>query len=227
MQVLTPFEFVEMFPEGQSVAIVGNSGSALERQNGRLIDDHDIVVRFNECAVDGYRSSIGQRTSILACNPYAETRSRQLLDGRRPDAVLCIASQTRRGDIEIFRDWVGSNRVLFTYSPDMIGVEDSTHRAGFTTGTYTLQLLSRVLRPSKMFLTGFTMFSPSDSMHYWTSQTASGVRAHDTEREAEVFVRILNSVKCPVSVTPDVQSMIQRTEVDAARHIQICPGRAA
>lgn len=47
------------------VAIVGNAHSIFEKQNGKIIYDHDIIIRFNRGAVDLNRAVQGTRTDIL------------------------------------------------------------------------------------------------------------------------------------------------------------------
>jgi hypothetical protein len=37
-----------------SCAVVGNSGSLLETQYGDMIDNHDVVIRFNAAKTEGY-----------------------------------------------------------------------------------------------------------------------------------------------------------------------------
>lgn len=47
------------------VAIVGNAQSIFDKQNGTIIDDHDIIIRFNRGALDLNRAVQGTRTDIL------------------------------------------------------------------------------------------------------------------------------------------------------------------
>ena len=223
MNLITPFEFVRRFPEGQRVAVVGNAPSVLERRLGEYIDAHDVVVRFNECALESYAEFVGERTDILVSNPYPEGRKRSLLDGNRAKVVLIITPQTRRGDQSVFEQWVGDHDVLFTYTPDLVRVEDSSHMAGLTTGTYALQLLWRLLRPRRLTCTGFTMFDRAQStpQHYWAVQAPAGMAAHDLATEARIFVSVLNSMKQPVDVTPEVLSIARRHRVQFAPHVRL------
>lgn len=223
MDLLTPFDFVEMFDEGRRVAVVGNAPSTLEYGIGPIIEAYDYIVRFNECTTVGFEKDIGERTSILVANPYAETRQRRILDGRRADMVLVIGSQTRRGDRDIFVKWLEDHPVMFTYCPDLVTVPDSSHKEGLTTGTYGLQLLQRVLKPSEMLVTGFTMFAEDDHSHYWRSGVPGGVRAHNFQGETVIFANMLNTFKCVTYVTPDVRGLLNKSGVDSAGHIKDLP----
>lgn len=53
---------------GCSVALVGNASSIFERQDGALIDSHDVVIRMNAGYphLAGRRESTGSRTDIWA-----------------------------------------------------------------------------------------------------------------------------------------------------------------
>jgi hypothetical protein len=120
MKLITPFDLVAMFPERQSVAIIGNAPSLRANQLGGWIDAHDVVVRFNECCMRGFEADVGLRTDILVTNPYAESRPRPPLDGETtPKLVLVLNPQTRRGEKDVFAQWVGEIPVLFSLTPDM------------------------------------------------------------------------------------------------------------
>lgn len=49
---------------GKTVAIVGNGPSELGLNKGIQIDDHDLVVRFNNFEIKGYEKDYGSRTDI-------------------------------------------------------------------------------------------------------------------------------------------------------------------
>lgn len=46
------------------VAVVGNSGNLLHKKGGEFIDNHDVIIRFNESPIMGYRKYVGTRTDI-------------------------------------------------------------------------------------------------------------------------------------------------------------------
>lgn len=205
MNLITPFDFVDAFDAGQNVAVVGNAPTLEKSGLGEWIDSHDIVVRFNDCRVDGFEADVGARTEILVCNPYAETRpDRRVGEAVTPQMVVVINPMTRRGVKEDFERWVGGFPVLFTYSPDIRLDLGDRQRLSLTTGTYGLVLMANLLKPAKMSVTGFTMFTPGTDHHYWSTVTPSGVKKHDPATEAGVFADLLNSFKFPVTVTPEI-----------------------
>ena len=63
-----------------SCAIVGNSGSMLNRDYGHDIDAHEVVYRFNQAPVKGYEKHVGSRSTHESLNGYWV---KQVLDERR------------------------------------------------------------------------------------------------------------------------------------------------
>jgi len=54
----------------QSVSVVGNAPTVLDKQHGSLIDSADCVVRFNNVAIsDTLKASIGSKTTVWMTNP--------------------------------------------------------------------------------------------------------------------------------------------------------------
>lgn len=47
------------------VIIVGNAGSLLDKENGHLIDEFDVVIRFNDFRIRGYEKYCGTKTDII------------------------------------------------------------------------------------------------------------------------------------------------------------------
>jgi hypothetical protein len=211
MRLLTPFDFISLFPEGKSLIFVGNAPSLKRQGLGSWIDSHDIVVRFNVCPVAGYQEDVGSRTTILVTNPYPEDREKPSLLGVEYQVILVISPQTRRGSLAEFENWAGNANVLFTYVPDIYGIGKIEHKTGLTTGTYALQLLPRLLRPSFVSITGFTMFMGNTFFHYFSALRPKGLKAHDVKKEAKIFIKICNNIKCSLEVTEDVAWVAKRS----------------
>ena len=52
----------------KTIAVVGNCISNLENKNGKEIDSHDIVIRFNNYQIEGFQDYVGTKTNIWAYN---------------------------------------------------------------------------------------------------------------------------------------------------------------
>lgn len=222
MNLITPFDFIAMMPERQTVAIVGNAPSLRGGGLGGWIEGHDVVVRFNDCAMRGYEDDIGSRTDVLVSNPYTEKRTRPLLDqAGAPRVILILNPQTRRGDKENFAQWIGEHPVLFSYTPDIKSVSRPRSDMSLTTGTYAISLLGNLLKPKQDSIVGFTMFLAGATAHYWSDETASGIAAHNPSREAEVFIDLINSLRSKVVVGEDVRWVAEVVGVPLRQDIEI------
>jgi hypothetical protein len=214
MNLITPFDFLRTFPEGLSIAIVGNAPSIHHSGLGEWIDSHDIVARFNTCALKEFEPHVGTRTDILVTHPYCEKRDRPPLDGiYRPRMVLVLNPQTRRAEQEAFERWVGDLPVLFSYTPD-IKSDRPTRDIALTTGTYAISLLPALLRPKRVSVLGFTMFLPGTTGRYWKPNEAPpGLRAHTPSREAPILIDQINKISAEVEVGGDIEWVSKASDV--------------
>ena len=62
-----PKDVVSKMPY-KSCAVVGNSGMLAYGQNGKEIDSHDVVIRFNGAPTKGLENRVGTRTSFRLVN---------------------------------------------------------------------------------------------------------------------------------------------------------------
>lgn len=192
MNTLNQFELLDLFEPGSSIVFCGNAPSLKNESLGEWIDSHNIVVRINKLSDLEFYEDIGQKTSILVCNPYSaevEQNPLKYVDGL---IVICLFSLTRRGDKDSFERWLNGNKVLFSYIPDIIATDINEHFESLTTGTYAINLLGRILKPLNVAVCGFTMFLSDTNHHYWSDITPNGVKSHDFMAESKVFVSLLN-----------------------------------
>lgn len=204
MRVITPFALASRWPENKHIIFVGNAPSLLGEGLGQWIDSHDIVVRFNYCPTRNYSQDTGERTDILVTNPYPEGRATASSEIGSNPLIVVITPQTRRGNEEEFFTWAGDADVFFTYSPDLVQVGNIEHRATLTTGTYAIHLLTRVLAPASVSISGFTMFLPGTEHHYFSPNTPKGLSGHDPRVEARLLIRVCNSLRCQTVVTEEL-----------------------
>ena len=222
MNLLTPFDLVSRFAGKGSLIIVGSAPSLRGSNQGAWIDSFDVVVRFNGCAIRGFEHDVGSRTDILVTNPYSETFHRPPADGLECGMILVIARQTRRGDKEAFTEWAGDSDVLFTYTPDIYGMDAPPRAGGVTTGIYAISLLKRVLLPSRLGVTGFTLFQ-DQTAHYWSDEMPAGVARHDLQLDAELLVALLNSHGKGVVVTSEIEWLSRRIGRRLVGRVEVRP----
>lgn len=217
-----PFAFFDTFPVGQSISVVGNSGSLALWQMGTEIDRRDVVIRFNECRLRGWKAQVGERTDLLITNPYVEKRERTLGIEVHPKMAIVIFPHQRRGSHQALMDWLSNTPVFTTFSPRLLKVPDVPPNLSISTGTYGIYLMSVLLQPSSMLITGFSMFNANYAPYYWSSETPPGVtKSHDFPREAFVFAQLLNALNHRVEITPDVADVFATTQIQMRGHIQV------
>jgi hypothetical protein len=222
VHLLTPFDLASRFATSRSLVIVGNAPSLRGSGQGAWIDGFDVVVRFNGCALRGFEQDVGSRTDILVTNPYPDTFDRSPADGLQCGMILVITPQTRRGDKQRFVEWAGDRDVLFTYTPDIYGLDAPARTGGLTTGVYAISLLRRVLAPSCMAVTGFTLFQ-DDTGHYWSAKIPSGVASHDLTGDAELLIALLNAHRSKVVVTSEIEWLSRRVNRPLQDRIEVRP----
>jgi hypothetical protein len=216
-----PFGFFDAFPAGQSIAIVGNSGSLAQWQMGHEIDRADVVIRFNECRVRDWEPQVGARTDLLITNPYVEKRAQTIGVEVHPKMVMVIFSHQRRGSRSELMKWLGTAPFMSTFAPRLHKVANVPPDLPISTGTYGIYLMSRLLLPARMLITGFSMFNARYAPYYWDAEVPSGVAKHDFPREALVFVRLLNSLSHRVEITPEVADIFATAQVKTGSHIRV------
>ncbi|KAL3530405.1 hypothetical protein ACH5RR_009727 [Cinchona calisaya] len=52
----------------ESCAVVGNSGILLNREHGKLIDSHEVVIRLNNARISSFEGTVGKKTTISFVN---------------------------------------------------------------------------------------------------------------------------------------------------------------
>jgi len=215
MNLIDPFEFRAQFSGARSLAVVGNAPTVREYQNGKRIDEHDIVVRFNRIQTSGLEEQIGSRTDILCVNAANSlSLAPSPSQTTRPKALVCFISPhwCHKADAAAFFEWVGDLPLLLTFGPDLLGLPASTRTRPLTSGTYILYTLLRMLQIERLFLTGFTMFGAvagGAGKVYEDGRPGVGT-FHDLDEEAKIFAGILQQYCGKLEMTPEVESLVAR-----------------
>ena len=76
----------------RTCALVGSSGSLLQDRYGNEIDNHDLVLRFNNAPVAGFEPIAGKRTSIRLINSHAAAATLQQCANF--DSIVSVGSGT-------------------------------------------------------------------------------------------------------------------------------------
>lgn len=68
------FEFID---KSKSICLVGSAPNIINSNKGNIIDNFDIVVRFNDVKINGFENDIGSKTDLLVMNSAAFDSSKQ------------------------------------------------------------------------------------------------------------------------------------------------------
>lgn len=213
MAVIDVYEFRDLFRSIRSLAIVGNSPSILNWDNGELIDSHDLVVRFNQARTQGLQRQVGARTDVLVANEANSTRkSPPPKETLEPRCLVCFTRPTRDIDIGDWRAWAEDLPTLITLAPDIIGVDVGTRSRYLTQGTYALYTFLRLLPIERLFVTGFTFYGavPGGATNIYAPDRKQAGAWHDLDQEAKIFSNILAAFPGELTATAEVMALLQR-----------------
>jgi hypothetical protein len=156
--------------KGKSIAVVGNA--KYEDKLGPLIDNHDIVIRFNSFETKGYEDRVGTKFDVWAVHhtfnpddmrPWDEKKMAWAKDrASQCDAVIqsmpqSMSDQEHEEVDEVLKD---SNVILKIARPK--GVEGYYPSTG-------LAVLERIMKTpfKKMTMVGFRHFDTTKNWHMW------------------------------------------------------------
>jgi hypothetical protein len=215
MNLIDPFQFRDLFQGVRSVAVVGNAPCIVERDDGAIIDSHDLIVRFNRARTVGLEKQVGSRTDVLFVNASNSLeKAPPPADLCQPRCLVCFVSPqgSRTLDDEPFRAWAGDCPLLWTFGPDLIGLPGISRSKPLTSGTYALFMLLRLFDVQRLFVTGFTMFGavPGGAGKYWNEAVPAASQAHDLDQEATLFTNILKAYSGDLHVSDEVSELLSR-----------------
>lgn len=77
---------INIFFSDKMIAIVGSASNILDKKNGKLIDSHDLIVRFNGAPIENYEQFTGKKTDVIVCtNIFLHNVDYDLMIGENKD----------------------------------------------------------------------------------------------------------------------------------------------
>ncbi len=181
----------------KSIAVVGNSPIELGGRNGKRIDAHDVVIRFNDFVVDPpFDEDYGSRTDILFQTYAISSESHSQI--RSSDCLL-----VQRHAFNVFepRDWepvlkMAAEGQRFAYFPRdayimAAKILEATPSAGFAVANYLKHLRGSLDRSDFFGFSFVDQLSGSQKAHYFSDERPSFI--HDWQREAVEFEKLFQS----------------------------------
>ena len=207
-------DFCAMFKTVRSMAIIGNSDVILQWQNGTVIDDCDMVVRFNCAFTEGLESKIGSRTDVLVANRnYSLKKAPSPADKLHPRCVLSFVEPISDIDYSAFREWVGDIPTVISFAPDLIGLGRLERTRPVMMGTNAVYTLLRLFPVERLFISGFNLYGAAGGgagTYCGKQERKSRGLWHDLDEEARIFAAILSRFEGQLIATPEVEDLLQR-----------------
>lgn len=178
------------------VIIVGSSDSMLSTENGKLIDEFNIVCRFNRAPTEGYQNFVGSKTTHRFCNLHVAEN--QEFEGQDMNFIPSLRNQKILTDVDA--NFTSIRNILDSSCDiELIDRRDEFGRTYSTLGgnligqdlknlpSSGLVIVCYFINMGKMpILYGFDIDSddPNSSPHYWWNKKGiGGVHDFSTERE--------------------------------------------
>ena len=189
-----------------SIIVIGNGSSVLDKEYGKIIDDFEEVVRFNNFIIDGYEKYIGTKTTIWArsnsgrikeknmewfkqvfiCNPPKQFSSyKNYISARKlfysiPNAIMLPEEEKNelQKELKLYGHYKCLNRRTNMKYGDKAGWASA--------GVMVLNYLVR--RYSIVYIYGFDYFTKIDGnpRHYYNDMEAMPTsKMHKGERERQ------------------------------------------
>lgn len=195
------------FCKDKKILLVGNSLTALQREQASLIDSYDIVLRFGKGVLPGYENYIGSKTDVWMTGQFRLGMRKYL-----PDNVICLYQPPYRIDNPEIPEW--EHIQMFTPEELLeLTKEFATGDERLSAGAQVSLFLKRKIKTYKeLNYINFDFFQQKtgfiDKFHGITSEATSwhlpltppkfidglkqGDGCHKTETEKKVFQSVFD-----------------------------------
>ncbi|WP_096027944.1 glycosyltransferase family 2 protein [Campylobacter lanienae] len=185
--------FIE-YIKNKTIVVVGNSPVELGKNKGDIIDKFDIVIRFNNFALDRYESDYGSKTDVWAISPaFYGIQSREL----KFNYIISCDSSTyidvlQRGVINEFK----LLNIPFFCVPTfefMKKYQLRTFSLGITVLLYLVKYKNHI---SSLYCAGFSLKEQEDGVsHYFKGDPSLGKKLpfHRWSEEAEILNELIKN----------------------------------
>ena len=188
--------------ENKTIAVVGNSGCEIGKNKGNEIDEHDIVIRFNNYPEEEkYIKDYGSKTNIWIRNmsPYAKLKN----DLERYDYIIqhenMIHRILKKKNIDLIYDTYHTVGNKFFVVPDEVRFKlakeyDIYRPTSGCTILYTLYYLLGSLKNIDVYGFAFLSKDYNDTNHYYHDEIEAGriLENYDFRLEIDVLSEIFN-----------------------------------
>lgn len=179
--------FKEIFPIC-NYAIVGNSPISLIKNNGKLINSHDCVVRFNNFKIKNYENYVGTKTNIWITGAGVQSPDSVPENNQKILKILIInntKNNLKKKRSKIVRKYGKDklNSFVIFHNNELINESIKMLGGTPTTGFLTLLILTKYKNVNSF---GFSFGSFNRKYHYYYDNVKQDI-GHKWDRELEFF----------------------------------------
>ena len=185
----------------KTIAVVGNSSCIFNNTHGKLIDSHDIVIRFNwtiDTLLKKWPANVGTKFNVYVYSIKSPGKLKQILNkGILKDKNFII--RTRHDDSNYFDLDIEYRKKILYYSQDEF--RESISNDFFinkepSAGAMAIQFLLDCIDFKSISLFGFDFFESSGDMPRQSNEFKSFFySAHDKGYERQFFEHLISEYK--------------------------------
>jgi hypothetical protein len=159
-----------------SLLIVGNGEGVLEKQNGKVIDSFDTVVRLGRYVTEGYEKYVGEKTDIISTIFWKLDLDRLKKSKVILSVPINLQESFKESELYISNEYKDykDNIIYVNNESDIKGLEkmytdilppfEGIDKVNFSLGYKTIYFLRKLYPGKKIYTTGFDFFKTS---WYW------------------------------------------------------------
>ena len=181
-----------------SIIIVGNGPSVLDKENGHLIDEFGVVVRFNEYVIKGFEKHVGTKTTYWFNTVNFQNKSIQFrMHNNYKKIVLHIWEWNIERDplFKSFKEFYKDVPIeLIKTSADTLReiqlyMDDKSYFA-YSTGAIAIWMLLKEF--PEVYITGFDWWE--SEKHHYSDRVPRG-KLHNPQKEYQLITKLIEEGK--------------------------------
>jgi hypothetical protein len=178
-----------------SIIIVGNGPTLLDKDNGRKIDNFDIVVRFNAYSIEGFEIQVGTKTDFWFNTVNFQNKQKESRLNKHYKRVIWHSWQwddqmdkAYQEFVEFFSDKdVNLSKIVKETTTQMCEYVDDMTYVNYSTGAIAIWMLVKEF--GHVTITGFDWWESLDKHHY--NDNARRGTLHKPEKEMVLIGKLI------------------------------------
>lgn len=169
----------------KKIIVIGNAPYNPRRKLGKIIDDCDVIVRFNFFQLEGYEQYIGSRTTAW-CFRNSMWKNIKEQENQCDQMWIMASSYISEGPMSRAAEWgcklIQLPKEIGKFATQLLGNE-------FPSVGIIGMLAAIHLYQQPIFVLGFNGFRSKDKIHYFEDKSVGFCR-HDGEKEIQALLAL-------------------------------------